>query len=208
MQTDVTREEDVERLLAQVVEQFGRVDVLCNDAGVGLLGSVVEATQADYDYIMNVNLRGTFLMCKHVIPVMLERGAGSVVNIASVASFVGFRRDAIYCASKGAVLMLTRQLALDYASHGIRVNAICPGFIDTPELSHYVQQQADPEKALAEVVALHPIGRVGSGEEVAAAVSFLASAQASFITGVAGSPVDRRALGPVSGSSRIAGRPV
>ncbi len=183
VRTDVTREEDLKRLTMHTMRSFGRIDVLCNNAGVGLLRSVVESTQADYDYVMDVNVRGVFFACKHVLQVMLERRVGSVVNIASVASFVGFRRDAAYCASKGAALMLTRQLALDYAPYGIRVNALCPGFIETPELRHYVEQQADPQAALADVVSLHPLGRLGRPDEVAAAAAFLASEDASFVTG-------------------------
>jgi NAD(P)-dependent dehydrogenase (short-subunit alcohol dehydrogenase family) len=114
---------------------------------------------------------------------MVERGTGSIVNLASVASFVGFERDAAYCASKGALLMLTRQLALEYAPAGVRVNAICPGFVDTPELRHYCEQQDDPVAAFEACDRAHPIGRVGRPEEVAAAAVFLASDEASFVTG-------------------------
>jgi NAD(P)-dependent dehydrogenase (short-subunit alcohol dehydrogenase family) len=183
--TDVTREAEVERLVARTLAAFGRIDVLCNNAGVGILRSVVDSTMQEYDYVMDVNVRGVFLCCKHAIPVMLGHGPGAIVNLASVASFVGFREDAAYCASKGAVLMLTRQLSLDYARQGIRVNAVCPGFIETPELRHYVEQQADPAAALAEVVGLHPIGRIGEPAEVAAVAAFLASDDAAFVTGAA-----------------------
>ena len=181
--TDVSHADDVSRLVKAIEDRFGRIDVLCNNAGVGLLRSVVESTEKEYDYVMDVNVRGVFLCCKYFIPAMLEGGGGSVINMASVASFVGFPRDAAYCASKGAVLMLTRQLAIEYSKYGIRVNAICPGFIDTPQLQYYVKEQENPEVAFAEVVSLHPIGRVGKPGEVAAAAAFLASDDASFITG-------------------------
>ena len=159
--------------------------MLCNNAGVGLLRSVVDTSLEEYAYLMDTNVRGAFLLCRHAIPGMQSQGGGAIVNLASVASFVGFERDAAYCASKGALLMLTRQIALEYAPAGIRANAICPGFVDTPELRHYVEQQPDPEAALRACDALHPIGRVGRAEEVAAAALFLASDEASFITGAA-----------------------
>ena len=144
--TDVTRAEDVSRLAKETEKRFGRIDVLCNNAGVGLLRTVVESTEEEYDYVMDVNVRGVFLCCKYFLPAMLRQAGSSVINMASVASFVGFPRDAAYCASKGAVLMLTRQLAVDYSQAGVRVNAICPGFIETPQLQYYVAEQEDPER--------------------------------------------------------------
>ena len=180
---DITSVDDCRGLVERVVDESGRIDVLCNNAAVGLLRSVTDTSTDEYSYIMDTNVRGAFMLCKFAIPVMCEQGGGSIVNLASVASFVGFRDDAAYCASKGAVLMLTKQMALDYADRGIRVNAVCPGFIDTPELRHYVEQQSDPKAALEECISLHPIGRVGNPEEVAAAALFLASDEASFITG-------------------------
>jgi len=180
---DVTVDQQAVRMVETVISQFGRIDILCNNAGVGHVRSITEEDDEGYDEIMNVNVRGVFHCCKHALPHMVQQRTGSIINAASVASFVGFPRDTVYCASKGAVLMLTRQLALDYAEVGIRVNAVCPGFIDTPELRHYIDQQPDPDTALADVVSLHPAGRIGRPEEVAAAFVFLASDDASFITG-------------------------
>jgi NAD(P)-dependent dehydrogenase (short-subunit alcohol dehydrogenase family) len=159
--------------------------VLCNNAGVGLLRSVVDSTMEEYDFVMDPNVRGVFLCMKFGIPPMLAQAGGSVINIASVASFVGFRRDAAYCASKGAVVMLTKQAALDYASDGVRVNAICPAFIDTPMLHVYCEGQPEPETAWDEVVALHPMGRVGTPDDVAGAALFFASDDSAWVTGTA-----------------------
>jgi NAD(P)-dependent dehydrogenase (short-subunit alcohol dehydrogenase family) len=156
---------------------------------VGLLRTVVESTMEEYDYVMEPNLRGVFLCMKFGIPPMLEQGTGSVINVASVASFVGFRRDAAYCASKGAVLMLTRQAALDFAPNGVRVNAICPGFIDTPMLRLYCESQPNPDAAWSEVLAQHPIGRLGTVDDIAGAALYLASDDSTWVTGVA-LPVD------------------
>jgi NAD(P)-dependent dehydrogenase (short-subunit alcohol dehydrogenase family) len=189
VETDVRDEESVRRLVETALEAFGRLDVLCNNAGVGLLRTFVESSMDEYDYVMEPNVRGVFLCMKYGIPSMLEQSSGSVINIASVASFVGFERDAAYCASKGAVLMLTRQAALDFAAQGVRVNAICPGFIDTPMLRLYCESQPDPEAAWGEVLAQHPVGRLGTADDVAGAALYLASDDSTWVTGAA-VPVD------------------
>jgi NAD(P)-dependent dehydrogenase (short-subunit alcohol dehydrogenase family) len=183
IRTDVTLEEGAQEMIQRTVALFGGLDVLCNNAGVGLVRPLTESTLSEWHHVLDTNLTGVFLCSKYAIPVMAERSGGSIINLASVASYVAFPGDAAYCASKGGLLMLTKQMALDYARLKIRVNCICPGFIVTPELDHYLAQQPDPKAARAEVERLHPLGRLGEPDEIAHAAVFLASDESSFVTG-------------------------
>jgi 2-keto-3-deoxy-L-fuconate dehydrogenase len=165
---------------AQVAAVVRDVDVLVNVAGVGSTTTAQETPLEVWEDVFAVNARGTFLCCKHGIPGMIERGGGSIVNIASVAALVGLRNRAAYCASKGAVVSLTRALAVDHVGDGIRVNAVCPGTIDSPWVRRLVE---DAGESLDELRARQPLGRLGTPDEVAEAVAYLASDAAGFVTG-------------------------
>jgi NAD(P)-dependent dehydrogenase (short-subunit alcohol dehydrogenase family) len=169
--------------VAAVVIRFGRIDVLVNNAGVEHSAPLDQTTEADWDRVLGVNLKGTFLLSRQVLPVMMKRGKGAVVNVASISGLLGWPAYAAYCASKGGVVQLTRQMAVDYAPHGIRVNCICPGTTLTPLAERLFQQEQDPESVQATIAARHPLGRFARPEEIAQAVLFLASEEASFITG-------------------------
>ena len=183
VRTDVTQEAEAKRLVEQTLETYGSLDILCNNAGVGLVRPLTESTLSEWHHVLDTNLTGVFLCSKYASPAMAGRGGGSIINLASVASYVAFPGDAAYCASKGGLLMLTKQMALDYARLKIRANCICPGFIITPEFDHYLTQQPDPEAARVEVEHLHPLGRLGEPDDIAHAAVFLASDESSFVTG-------------------------
>jgi NAD(P)-dependent dehydrogenase (short-subunit alcohol dehydrogenase family) len=161
----------------------GRIDVLINNAGHTVPKNILDITEQEWDDVMNANARSMFLFCKAVIPHMLERRSGSIVTTASISGIVGLPGQSAYCASKGAIVLLTRQLAVEYAPQGIRVNAVGPGAVDTPFLTRYFDAQPDPQATRKAVAAAHPMGRWATADEVADAIMFLASPQASFITG-------------------------
>jgi meso-butanediol dehydrogenase / (S,S)-butanediol dehydrogenase / diacetyl reductase len=158
------------------------LDVLVNVAGIGSTTTAPETSLEVWEDVFAVNARGTFLCCKHAIPGMIARGGGSIVNVASVAGLVGLRRRAAYCASKGAVVSLTRALAVDHVADGIRVNAVCPGTVDSPWVRRLVE---DAGESLDELRARQPLGRLGTADEIATAVAYLASDDAAFVTGTA-----------------------
>jgi len=182
---DVSKSEDVQRLVKETVAAFGGVDVLYNNAGVVRYGTVVELSEEDWDYQLNINLRATFLTCKYAIPEMKKRGGGAIVNTASVQAFASQRTVAAYAASKGGIVSFTTTVALDHAPDNIRCNCIAPGSIHTPmlDMAANLFVPEDPDQAIADWGEMHPIGRVGRSEEVANLVLFLASDDSSFCTG-------------------------
>jgi 2-keto-3-deoxy-L-fuconate dehydrogenase len=163
-----------------VAAAVGDPDVLVNVAGVGSTTNAPDTPLEVWENVFAVNARGTFLCCKHAIPGMVQRGGGAIVNIASVAGLVGLPNRVAYCASKGAVIALTRALAIDHVRQGVRVNAVCPGTVDSPWVRRLVDEVGESLDALR---ARQPMGRLGTPEEIAQAVLYLASDAAAFITG-------------------------
>ncbi len=176
---DVTNEEEIAALFGGLE----RLDVLVNNAGIGLVGNVEETSTADFERLMRVNVTGPFLVTKYAMPLLLQ-SAGRIVNIGSVAGLIGVKKRYAYCATKGAVVAMTRQLAVDYPTQ-IRVNCICPGTVDSPFVEGYLEKyhKHEKEKVRAELNARQPIGRLGKPEEIANLALYLASDEAGFVNG-------------------------
>ena len=182
---DVSEPQDIEKLVAATMKKFGGIHILVNNAGILLPGTAESHTEDEWKQTFDINVRGVWLLSRAVLPHMRAAGGGSIVNIASVLSFVAARNRVAYSASKGAVLALTRAMALDHAPEKIRVNCICPGIVET----EMVAQFAMDENARRQRIAMHPMGRFGQPEDIAQAAVFLASDESAWITGAA-FPVD------------------
>jgi NAD(P)-dependent dehydrogenase (short-subunit alcohol dehydrogenase family) len=182
---DVTRAAECRRVVDRVVHEFGGVHILFNNAGIIRRASVVEIREEDWDAVMAVNVKSVFLMCREVIPRMVKAGRGSIINTASGWGLAGGPRAVAYCASKGAVVLLTKAMAIDHGRQNIRVNCICPGDTDTAMLRDEARQLGEEENRFLAESAKRPLGRVGTPEEIAHAALYLASDAASFVTGTA-----------------------
>jgi NAD(P)-dependent dehydrogenase (short-subunit alcohol dehydrogenase family) len=200
IQVDVSRDGEVASAVARVAETFGGIDIVSNNAGIQRYGTVETTSEAEWDEVMNVNLKSVYLVCHHAIA-HLRKARGTIVNMASVQSFATQQNVAAYTTSKHALIGLTRSMALDFAGHGVRVNAVAPGSVDTPMLNWAIGLDPDPDALMRTVHAMHPLGRIASPAEIAEAVAFLASPRASFVTG-ATLVVDGGLLLPIAGAPK------
>jgi NAD(P)-dependent dehydrogenase (short-subunit alcohol dehydrogenase family) len=200
IQVDVSRDGEVATAVARVAETFGGIDIVSNNAGIQRYGTVETTSEAEWDEVMNVNLKSVYLVCHHAIA-HLRKARGTIVNMASVQSFATQQNVAAYTTSKHALIGLTRSMALDFAGYGVRVNAVAPGSVDTPMLNWAIGLDPDPDALMRTVHAMHPLGRIASPAEIAEAVAFLASPRASFVTG-ATLVVDGGLLLPIAGAPK------
>ena len=182
--TDVSDSAQVQAMIAEAVTHFGRIDVLVNNAGYHLSKPVEHTTEDEWDYIINTNLKSTFLCSKYAIP-HLRATAGCIINISSMVGVVGQSNAGAYSASKGGQVAMTMNMALDLAADQVRVNAICPGWVETPLVEDWFNQQDDPEASRKYIYGAHPLGRIGTVDEVGRAAVFLACADSSFLSGTA-----------------------
>ncbi|MGC2193996.1 MAG: SDR family NAD(P)-dependent oxidoreductase [Terriglobales bacterium] len=180
---NVRSSHDCQEAITQTMATFGKIDILCNNAGVIVRKGVVDLQEEEWDLVLDVALKGVFLLSREAIPHMIRRGGGVIINTGSGWSLRGGPQAASYCAAKAGVLNLTRAMAIDYGKHNIRVNCICPGDVDTPMLHSECRQLGEEPAAFMQEAANRPLARVGTPDDVANAVLFLASAMASWITG-------------------------
>jgi NAD(P)-dependent dehydrogenase (short-subunit alcohol dehydrogenase family) len=183
VKTDVKESKQVKNLVDETIRRYGTLDIICHNAGLELVKPLIDTTEEEWDMVLNTNARAAFLLAKYALPTMIAKKKGVIINISSQLGFVGFERFGAYCASKGAIIQLTKVLALEYAKHGIRVNCVCPGAVDTQMVDRELQFFSNPDETRKKIIESHPIGRMGRPEEIAEAVLFLTSNRASFVMG-------------------------
>ena len=186
---DVSESADIDRVVQQTVGHFGKLDVLLNNAGILHVGTVEQITEAQWDETFHINVRGLWLLSRAALPHMRKAGGGSIINVASVLGINGARNRASYAPSKGAVVLLTKCMAIDHGHEGIRVNAICPSFVETDLTDAIISKALDPEAVRRERIGVHPIGRLGQPQDIAGLAVYLASQESSWVTGAV-FPVD------------------
>ncbi len=181
---DVTKEAEVSRVFAEVEAAFGRIDVLVNNAGIsGTSKPTHEVTEAEWDFVQGVNVKGVFFCTKHAVPAMKRAGGGSIINLSSIYGLIGAPDNPPYHASKGAVRLMAKTDAMIYAPDKIRVNSVHPGFIRTPLLEKGLSESGDMEGAIEAAAALHPLGHIGEPDDIAYGIVYLASDESKFVTG-------------------------
>jgi NAD(P)-dependent dehydrogenase (short-subunit alcohol dehydrogenase family) len=186
---DVSKRDEIDRVVEQTVTRFGGLNVLLNNAGVLHIGTAEQITEEQWDETFNINVRGLWLLSRAVLPQMRKAGAGSIINMASVLGINGARNRASYAPSKGAVVLLTKCMAIDHGHEHIRVNAICPSFVETDITAAVIRKAPDPTSVRSERIAVHPIGRLGQPEDIAGLAVYLGSDESSWVTGAV-FPVD------------------
>jgi NAD(P)-dependent dehydrogenase (short-subunit alcohol dehydrogenase family) len=180
---DVAEESTAQQASELALRRFSRVDILINNAGIAVIKKIHEHTPQEWDRVMDVNVKSVYFFARHIIPVMQRQRAGVILNTGSISSVAGLPAQGAYGPSKGAVVQMSRQMAIDYAAEGIRVNAVCPGTVDTPLLQKAAIDSGDAPAFLHRLASAHPIGRIADAQEIAHFFCFLASDQARFITG-------------------------
>ena len=186
---DVSKQAEIEHVLQETVKAFGGINVLVNNAGILHAGTAEQITEAQWDETFNINVRGLWLLSRAVLPHLRKAGGGSIINVASVLGINGVRNRAAYSASKGAVVLLTKCMAIDHGHENIRVNAICPSFVETDLTAAVLSKAADPDAIRRERIGVHPLGRLGQPEDLAGLAVYLASEESAWVTG-ATFPVD------------------
>ena len=186
---DISKQTEISRVIDQVVSRFGGLNVLVNNAGILHIGTVEQITEEQWDQTFDINVRGLWLLSRSVLPHLRKAGGGSIINVASVLGINGARNRASYAPSKGAVVLLTKCMAIDHGHEKIRVNAICPSFVETDLTAAVLSQAPDPDAVRRERIAVHPIGRLGQPEDIAGMAVYLASDESSWVTGAV-FPVD------------------